>query len=239
MARIAGASRRATDLAFRKCARDGRDRRFFGYMARGVPYGPDDGTIAPWAMLASLPFAPSAALAGTRRLLECVSASLPPGPIFKRLQSDAAGRDRRLAFRGMVRARSGPARDDDRKLSHRPGLGDHASIAATCAMGSNVPVFEAGGSSDAKRLRSRAQPDDRGNLPAACAAGGLEESRTAKLPTISRSSEPGPAGLAAAESAARLGFSVALIERNRMGGNSLNVGSVPSKAIIRTATSMA
>jgi pyruvate/2-oxoglutarate dehydrogenase complex dihydrolipoamide dehydrogenase (E3) component len=45
----------------------------------------------------------------------------------------------------------------------------------------------------------------------------------------------GPAGLAAAESAARLGFSVILIERNRLGGNSLNVGSVPSKAIIRTA----
>lgn len=45
----------------------------------------------------------------------------------------------------------------------------------------------------------------------------------------------GPAGLAAAGTAARLGFSVALIERNRMGGNSLNVGSVPSKAIIRTA----
>src|SRR5271155_1996171 len=45
----------------------------------------------------------------------------------------------------------------------------------------------------------------------------------------------GPAGLAAAESAARLGFSVALIERNRIGGNSLNVGSVPSKAIIATA----
>src|SRR5271169_1258440 len=42
----------------------------------------------------------------------------------------------------------------------------------------------------------------------------------------------GPAGLAAAESAARLGFSVVLIERNRVGGNSLNVGSVPSKAII-------
>ena len=45
----------------------------------------------------------------------------------------------------------------------------------------------------------------------------------------------GPAGLAAAESAARLGFSVALIERNRLGGNSLNAGSVPSKAIIRSA----
>jgi pyruvate/2-oxoglutarate dehydrogenase complex dihydrolipoamide dehydrogenase (E3) component len=45
----------------------------------------------------------------------------------------------------------------------------------------------------------------------------------------------GPAGLEAAEYAARLGFSVALIERNRLGGNSLNAGSVPSKAIIRTA----
>jgi hypothetical protein len=46
-----------------------RDRRFYGYMARGVPYGPDDGTIAPWAMLATLPFAPEAALAGVRHLL--------------------------------------------------------------------------------------------------------------------------------------------------------------------------
>lgn len=48
----------------------GRDRRFFGYMARGVPYGPDDGTIAPWAMLATLPFDEGAALSGTRHLLE-------------------------------------------------------------------------------------------------------------------------------------------------------------------------
>jgi hypothetical protein len=49
---------------------DGGDRRFFGYMSRGVPYGPDDGTIAPWAMLATLPFASEAALTGTRRLLD-------------------------------------------------------------------------------------------------------------------------------------------------------------------------
>jgi hypothetical protein len=47
-----------------------RDLRFFGYMSRGVPYGPDDGTIAPWAMLATLPFDPVAALRGTRHLLE-------------------------------------------------------------------------------------------------------------------------------------------------------------------------
>jgi hypothetical protein len=47
-----------------------RKRRFSGYMSRGVPYGPDDGTIAPWAMLATLPFEAKAAVAGTRHLLE-------------------------------------------------------------------------------------------------------------------------------------------------------------------------
>jgi hypothetical protein len=48
---------------------NGKDRRFFGYMSRGAPYGPDDGTIAPWAMLATLPFASEPAMGGTRRLL--------------------------------------------------------------------------------------------------------------------------------------------------------------------------
>jgi hypothetical protein len=37
---------------------DGIERRFFDYLARAVPDGPDDGTIAPWAVVASLPFAP-------------------------------------------------------------------------------------------------------------------------------------------------------------------------------------
>lgn len=48
---------------------NGRDRRYFGYMSRGAPYGPDDGTIAPWAMLATLPFGARNAIAGTRHLL--------------------------------------------------------------------------------------------------------------------------------------------------------------------------
>ena len=47
-----------------------RDRRFFGYTERGVPFGRDDGTIAPWGMLAALPFSPPAALAAVRRLIE-------------------------------------------------------------------------------------------------------------------------------------------------------------------------
>jgi hypothetical protein len=41
---------------------NGDERRFFDYLARGVPNGPDDGTIAPWAVVASLPFAPEIVL---------------------------------------------------------------------------------------------------------------------------------------------------------------------------------
>lgn len=41
---------------------DGIERQFFDYLARGVPYGPDDGTLAPWAVVASLPFAPEIVL---------------------------------------------------------------------------------------------------------------------------------------------------------------------------------
>ncbi len=36
----------------------GKKRRFFGYKARGAPFGPDDGSIAPWAVATSLPFSP-------------------------------------------------------------------------------------------------------------------------------------------------------------------------------------
>ncbi|MDF1671165.1 MAG: glucoamylase family protein [Roseovarius sp.] len=41
---------------------NGIERAFFDYVARGVPYGPDDGTVAPWAVVASLPFAPEIVL---------------------------------------------------------------------------------------------------------------------------------------------------------------------------------
>jgi hypothetical protein len=37
---------------------NGIERQFYDYYARGAPYGPDDGTIAPWVVVASLPFAP-------------------------------------------------------------------------------------------------------------------------------------------------------------------------------------
>ena len=37
---------------------NGIERQFYDYQARGAPYGPDDGTLAPWVAVASLPFAP-------------------------------------------------------------------------------------------------------------------------------------------------------------------------------------
>ena len=45
----------------------------------------------------------------------------------------------------------------------------------------------------------------------------------------------GTAGLVSAAGAAGLGAKVALIERNLMGGDCLNVGCVPSKGVIRAA----
>jgi len=48
----------------------GIERRFFDYVARGVPYGSDDGTVAPWAVVASLPFAPEIVLPTIRHFKE-------------------------------------------------------------------------------------------------------------------------------------------------------------------------
>lgn len=49
---------------------NGVERRFHAYAARGVPYGPDDGTLAPWAVVASLPFAPEIVLPTLRHFDE-------------------------------------------------------------------------------------------------------------------------------------------------------------------------
>jgi hypothetical protein len=51
-------------------AEGGIERQFYGYVARGVPFGPDDGTLAPWAAVASLPFAPEIVLAALRHFLD-------------------------------------------------------------------------------------------------------------------------------------------------------------------------
>ena len=49
---------------------DGIRREFFDYTARGAPFGPDDGTISPWAVVASLPFAPEIVIDTVRHAIE-------------------------------------------------------------------------------------------------------------------------------------------------------------------------
>jgi hypothetical protein len=46
----------------------GRTIRFYDYIARSIPNGPDDGTLAPWAVASSLPFAPEVVLPSLERL---------------------------------------------------------------------------------------------------------------------------------------------------------------------------
>ena len=48
---------------------DGIERQFYDYYARGAPYGPDDGTIAPWVAVASLPFAPEIVIPTVRTMV--------------------------------------------------------------------------------------------------------------------------------------------------------------------------
>jgi len=47
---------------------DGRYQTFYGYAARGVPYGPDDGTLCGSSVLSSLVFAPELVLPALRKL---------------------------------------------------------------------------------------------------------------------------------------------------------------------------
>ncbi len=54
-----GGSKRGVQLA---------GRTYYDYVARGIPDGPDDGTLAPWAVAASLPFAPDIVLPTLERL---------------------------------------------------------------------------------------------------------------------------------------------------------------------------
>jgi hypothetical protein len=47
---------------------DGKVRRFFDYVARGAPFGPEDGTIHPPVIFGALPFAPEIALPAIRHV---------------------------------------------------------------------------------------------------------------------------------------------------------------------------
>ncbi len=60
----------------------GVEREFWGYLARGAPFGPDDGTLSPWAVVASLPFAPEVVCETIRHAVERLAETRPGGTGF-------------------------------------------------------------------------------------------------------------------------------------------------------------
>ena len=70
-------------------------RRQFGYAARGVPYGPDDGTLSASSVLSSLPFAPEVVLRSIRNMISRYPEMLTDGRLassFNPSLTDAQGR---------------------------------------------------------------------------------------------------------------------------------------------------
>jgi len=72
---------------------DGRKRRLMGYAARGAPYGPDDGTVAPWASVASLPFAPDVVIPTMQHIARMMRkhSTYMPGNSFNPTWHDGKG----------------------------------------------------------------------------------------------------------------------------------------------------
>ncbi|MEO7360506.1 MAG: glucoamylase family protein [Gemmatimonadaceae bacterium] len=70
-------------------------QRLFGYAARGVPYGPDDGTIGGWSALASLPFAPEIAMRAARTMLAENPEIVPDGMYSSSVNATLAQQDGR------------------------------------------------------------------------------------------------------------------------------------------------
>ena len=109
----------------------GVDRRFFDYAARGVPYGPDDGTVAPWAVAASLPFAPQIVLPTVRHFKEMHPHT--PGQVLLQVQlqfdlSERAAGEARLDLAVQLRDQPGADRIDVRELPLGPALATDAAL---------------------------------------------------------------------------------------------------------------
>ncbi|QOW18495.1 hypothetical protein INQ41_07115 [Lysobacter ciconiae] len=67
--------------------------RLYGYAARGVPYGPDDGTLSAWLGLSCLPFDPEAGLAATHAVLQRYPQTLHDGRFASAFNPSLAGSD--------------------------------------------------------------------------------------------------------------------------------------------------
>jgi hypothetical protein len=61
----------------------GVQRAFYGYLARGAPFGPDDGTLSPWAVVGSLPFCPQVVCDAIHHSIERFALKTPEGTGFE------------------------------------------------------------------------------------------------------------------------------------------------------------
>jgi hypothetical protein len=70
-------------------------RHLVGYAARGVPYGPDDGTLSAPSVLAALPFAPAIVLATLRNMMTRYPEMFPDGRFSSGFNPTLRGADGR------------------------------------------------------------------------------------------------------------------------------------------------
>ena len=128
---------------------EGVQRRFFDYLARGAPLGPDDGTVAPWAVVASLPFAPEIVLPAIRYFVDTLHLEEPhdvwvQGDVQCHVPRHVRERIR-LGVVVELRGEPGAHRLDDRKPSQRPHLGSDAALSVTSWQACAGRDSEAGG----------------------------------------------------------------------------------------------
>ncbi len=106
---------------------NGIQRQFFNYTARGVPFGPDDGTISPWGIVASLPFAPEIVLDTVRHAIERLKFLTKENQgfhaSFNATYPSKDGLSLRLGIRLAIWSpNTGTRRSDDRELLPQVGV---------------------------------------------------------------------------------------------------------------------
>ena len=106
----------------------GVERQFYDYIARGAPFGPDDGTVAPWVVLASLPFAPEIVIPTARHFAQLdlgMTAKYGFKPSFNQSFPVPEQFDGLVGDAVSLRYRSRAGRANDRELPHGFALEDH------------------------------------------------------------------------------------------------------------------
>ena len=112
---------------------DGVEREFFDYLARGAPFGPDDGTVAPWVVVASLPFAPEIVIPTVRNFARMNLGMTRLYGFKPSFNQSFAVEDSPTGWWVIAVSlwhRPGAGRADDRELPHGFALEHHAPLSA-------------------------------------------------------------------------------------------------------------